>query len=57
MKVAPYIKLLIKLKAKVSEECIKPIFTYGTETMSLTEKSEPRNSESRNGQRTRRLVE
>lgn len=32
-------KLSIKLKAKVFEECITPVFTYGAETMTLTERS------------------
>ncbi|KOB77697.1 Endonuclease-reverse transcriptase [Operophtera brumata] len=29
-------KLHLKINAKVFEQCIMPVFTYGTETMSLT---------------------
>ena len=32
-------KLSIKLKAKVFDQCILPVFTYGAETMSFTKKS------------------
>ncbi|PZC75698.1 hypothetical protein B5X24_HaOG205730 [Helicoverpa armigera] len=32
-------KLPLHLKARVFEQCVMPVFTYGTETMSLTKKS------------------